>query len=233
MDRACRINWLTALGRGPPSEDRDMRQRRKVRPVQDNHGAEDIAGGICTWKHCCRRLTSLKASFSSFGQFKAIFGDVQHPRLVHSRQSGGDTAFLHGIAMPARDSRRAPRHPHARSATVPCAWKDILDTWFSSASAIFHLGRKTPGSARFYPTDTEITARQCFRVRMIMMGPSRRHSFPRLLTESRTRKQDEQNKGISSNRWLMDQYGADAVRFTLSSMAVPDRHSFPPIVKRV
>ncbi len=111
---------------------------------------------------------------------------------------------------------------------------DILDTWFSSALWPFStLGwpDDTPDLRLFYPTDVLITGPDIiffWVARMIMMGMKFMGSIPFRQVHINGIVRDATHKKMSKTRGnviepleLIEEYGADAVRFTLSSMAVP------------
>jgi valyl-tRNA synthetase len=111
---------------------------------------------------------------------------------------------------------------------------DILDTWFSSALWPFStLGwpDDTADLRTFYPTDVLITGPDIiffWVARMIMMGlkfpgdiPFKRVHINGIVRDASRKKMSKTRGNIIEPLQLIDQYGADAVRFTLSSMAVP------------
>ena len=111
---------------------------------------------------------------------------------------------------------------------------DILDTWFSSALWPFStLGwpDETEDLRVFYPTDVLITAPDIiffWVARMIMMGlkftgevPFRQVHINGIVRDAGKKKMSKTRGNVIDPLGLLDQYGADAVRFTLSSMAVP------------
>jgi valyl-tRNA synthetase len=111
---------------------------------------------------------------------------------------------------------------------------DILDTWFSSALWPFStLGwpEDTEDLRVFYPTDVLITGPDIiffWVARMIMMGlkfkkdiPFRQVHINGIVRDANRKKMSKTKGNIIEPLQLIDQYGADAVRFTLSSMAVP------------
>jgi valyl-tRNA synthetase len=111
---------------------------------------------------------------------------------------------------------------------------DILDTWFSSALWPFStLGwpEKTADLKVFYPTDVLITGPDIiffWVARMIMMGikfagdiPFKQVHINGIVRDANRKKMSKTKGNIIEPLQLIDQYGADAVRFTLSSMAVP------------
>ena len=111
---------------------------------------------------------------------------------------------------------------------------DILDTWFSSALWPFStLGwpDDTADLRVFYPTDVLITGPDIiffWVARMIMMGlkfmgdvPFRQVHINGIVRDASRKKMSKTRGNVIEPLELIDQYGADAVRFTLSSMAVP------------
>jgi valyl-tRNA synthetase len=111
---------------------------------------------------------------------------------------------------------------------------DILDTWFSSALWPFStLGwpKDTADLRCFYPTDVLITGPDIiffWVARMIMMGLRFMKEVPFYQVHINGIVRDAGKKKMSKTRGnviepleLVQEYGADAVRFTLSSMAVP------------
>jgi valyl-tRNA synthetase len=111
---------------------------------------------------------------------------------------------------------------------------DILDTWFSSALWPFStLGwpENTADLKTFYPTDVLITGPDIiffWVARMIMMGlkftgdiPFARVHINGIVRDASRKKMSKTRGNIIEPLQLIDRYGADAVRFTLSSMAVP------------
>ncbi|MBN2241311.1 MAG: valine--tRNA ligase [Acidobacteria bacterium] len=111
---------------------------------------------------------------------------------------------------------------------------DILDTWFSSALWPFTtMGwpEETRDLKVYYPTDTLITGPDIiffWVARMIMMGlkftgevPFREVHINGIVRDANRKKMSKTKGNIIEPLQLVDRYGADAVRFTLSSMAVP------------
>ncbi len=113
-------------------------------------------------------------------------------------------------------------------------WRDtdVLDTWFSSALWPFStLGwpDKTPELARFYPTSVLSTAFDIiffWVARMMMMGLHFMDDVPFHTVFIHTRVLDEQGAKMSKTKGnvvdpleLIDQFGADALRFTLAFAA--------------
>ena len=125
---------------------------------------------------------------------------------------------------------------HYGSNTVLIRDEDVLDTWFSSALWPFStLGwpDATPELARYYPTDVLVTGFDiiCFWVaRMMMMGDHFMESEPFHTVYIHALVRDEKGAKMSKSKGnvidpldLVDQYGADALRFTLAAMAAQGR----------
>ncbi len=114
------------------------------------------------------------------------------------------------------------------------AEEDILDTWFSSALWPFSTLGWPEDSAdlrTFYPTDVLITGPDIiffWVARMIMMGlkfakdiPFKQVHINGIVRDAARQKMSKTKGNIIEPLQLIDEFGADAVRFTLSSMAVP------------
>jgi valyl-tRNA synthetase len=108
---------------------------------------------------------------------------------------------------------------------------DVLDTWFSSGLWPFStLGwpEKTADLARFYPTTTLITAYDIiffWVARMIMMGlefmgdvPFRDIYITGLVRDKQGRKMSKSLGNGLDPLELIDEYGADALKFTIAFM---------------
>ena len=111
---------------------------------------------------------------------------------------------------------------------------DILDTWFSSALWPFStLGwpEQTEDLRVYYPTDVLITGPDIiffWVARMIMMGLKFMGDVPfyevhinGIVRDAARKKMSKTSGNVIEPLQLVEEYGADAVRFTLSSMAVP------------
>ena len=113
---------------------------------------------------------------------------------------------------------------------------DVLDTWFSSALWPFAtLGWpvKTKELSKFYPTSVLVTGFDIiffWVARMLMMGNhfNKKTPFQKVYVHALVR--DEKGQKMSKSKGnvidpleLINQYGADSLRFTLISMASPGR----------
>ena len=114
--------------------------------------------------------------------------------------------------------------------------EDVLDTWFSSALWPFStMGwpEKTEDLERFYPTSDLVTAADIiffWVARMMMMGLHFMDEEPfgtvyvHALVRDKTGAKMSKSKGnVVDPLDLIDEYGADALRFTLAIMAAQGR----------
>ncbi|KKC39475.1 hypothetical protein WH87_04545 [Devosia epidermidihirudinis] len=114
--------------------------------------------------------------------------------------------------------------------------EDVLDTWFSSALWPFStLGwpDQTPELARYYPTSVLVTGFDIiffWVARMMMMGlefleeePFHTVYMHALVRDEKGQKMSKTKGNVIDPLELIDQYGADATRFTLAAMAAQGR----------
>jgi valyl-tRNA synthetase len=114
--------------------------------------------------------------------------------------------------------------------------EDVLDTWFSSALWPFStLGwpDETPELARFYPTNVLVTGFDIiffWVARMMMMGLHFKKEIPfrdvyihALVRDEKGAKMSKSKGNVIDPLQLVDEYGADALRFTLAAMAAQGR----------
>ena len=130
----------------------------------------------------------------------------------------------------------------ARSEVAIWRDEDVLDTWFSSALWPFStLGwpDKTLELARYYPTDVLVTGFDIiffWVARMMMMGdhfmrdeagkpiePFHTVYIHALVRDEKGAKMSKSKGNVIDPLDLVDQYGADALRFTLAAMAAQGR----------
>ncbi|SFV32155.1 valyl-tRNA synthetase [Devosia crocina] len=113
---------------------------------------------------------------------------------------------------------------------------DVLDTWFSSALWPFStLGwpDETPELKRYYPTNVLVTGFDIiffWVARMMMMGLEFLDKEPfdtvymhALVRDEKGQKMSKTKGNVIDPLKLVDQYGADATRFTLAAMAAQGR----------
>ncbi len=114
--------------------------------------------------------------------------------------------------------------------------EDVLDTWFSSALWPFStMGwpDKTPELKRYYPTSVLVTGFDIiffWVARMMMMGlhfmrdvPFRDVYIHPLVRDEKGAKMSKSKGNVVDPLSVMDNYGADALRFTMAAMAVQGR----------
>ena len=114
--------------------------------------------------------------------------------------------------------------------------EDVLDTWFSSALWPFStLGwpDETAEVKRFYPTSALVTGFDIiffWVARMMMMGlhfmkevPFKDVYIHALVRDEKGAKMSKSKGNVIDPLNLIDQYGADALRFTLAAMAAQGR----------
>jgi valyl-tRNA synthetase len=135
----------------------------------------------------------------------------------------------HDIAAdPARRARFANEYLHRD--------EDVLDTWFSSALWPFStLGwpDDTPELKRYYPTSVLVTGFDIiffWVARMVMMGLHFMKEVPfptvyihALVRDATGAKMSKSKGNVIDPLDVIDEYGADALRFTLAAMAAQGR----------
>ncbi|MFZ1960073.1 MAG: valine--tRNA ligase, partial [Methylovirgula sp.] len=117
-------------------------------------------------------------------------------------------------------------------------WRDpdVLDTWFSSALWPFStLGwpDETPELKRYYPTNSLVTGFDIiffWVARMMMMGLHFMRDVPfhdvyihALVRDATGAKMSKSKGNVIDPLLLIDEYGADSLRFTLAAMAAQGR----------
>jgi len=114
--------------------------------------------------------------------------------------------------------------------------EDVLDTWFSSALwpySTFGWPEKTPELAKYYPTAVVVTGFDIiffWVARMMMTGlftmdevPFRDIYIHALVRDEKGAKMSKSKGNVVDPLSLMDEFGADALRFTLAAMAAQGR----------
>jgi valyl-tRNA synthetase len=118
--------------------------------------------------------------------------------------------------------------------------EDVLDTWFSSALWPFStLGwpDETPELARYYPTDVLVTGFDIiffWVARMMMMGLHFMDEVPfhtvyihGIVRDEKGQKMSKSKGNVVDPLELIDEFGADALRFTMAALATPGRDVKP------
>jgi len=153
----------------------------------------------------------------------------------------GDPATAHTVFTILQGAkplvaRTAPTHCPDCDGTKFIRDSDVLDTWFSSALWPFStLGwpDQTPELKAYYPTSTLVTGLDIlffWVARMIMMGlkfmgdvPFRDVYIHALVRDAEGQKMSKSKGNVIDPLHVMEQFGTDALRFTLASMASPGR----------
>ena len=132
----------------------------------------------------------------------------------------------------SEDEAKAEARAHYGSDVALERDPDVLDTWFSSALWPFStLGwpEQTPELAKYYPTSVLVTGWDIlffWVARMMMMGmhfmgevPFRTVYLHGLVTDEKGQKMSKSKGNVIDPLELIDKYGADALRFTMTSLA--------------
>jgi valyl-tRNA synthetase len=146
---------------------------------------------------------------------------------------GPDNHFF--VAMDESEAKEKA-HKHYGKDTYLVRDEDVLDTWFSSALWPFStLGwpEKTPEFEKYYNTDVLVTGFDIiffWVARMMMMGLYLTNEVPFHTIYIHALVRDEEGQKMSKSKGnvidplsLIEKYGADSLRFTLSSMAAQGR----------
>jgi valyl-tRNA synthetase len=136
----------------------------------------------------------------------------------------------------SEDLALASAQRHYGTRTFLTRDEDVLDTWFSSALWPFStLGwpDATPELKRHYPTDVLVTGFDIiffWVARMMMMGlhfmkekPFHTVYIHALVRDEKGQKMSKSKGNVIDPLELIDQFGADALRFTLAAMAAQGR----------
>jgi valyl-tRNA synthetase len=139
------------------------------------------------------------------------------------------------VELTEADARAAAKQHYGKD-TPLTRDEDVLDTWFSSALWPFStLGwpEQTPELKRFYPTSALVTGFDIiffWVARMMMMGLHFMRDVPfhdvyihALVRDERGAKMSKSKGNVIDPLALIDDYGADALRFTLAAMAAQGR----------
>ncbi|MEM1283883.1 MAG: valine--tRNA ligase [Pseudomonadota bacterium] len=176
-------------------------------------------------------------------QIPAWYGPDDHIFVAEDEETALNDAIQHYMASEGPwkawlEDRIDNFHPEELITRDP----DVLDTWFSSALWPFStLGwpDKTPELARYYQTDVLVTGFDIiffWVARMMMMGnhfmkdedgkivePFHTIYIHALVRDEHGQKMSKTKGNVLDPLVLIDEFGADAVRFTLAAMAAQGR----------
>lgn len=142
----------------------------------------------------------------------------------------------HVFVEESADEAQAAAQIHYGEETILRQDEDVLDTWFSSGLWPFStLGwpDETDDLKRFYPTSILITSFDIiffWVARMMMLGlhftgevPFERVFINALVRDAHGAKMSKSKGNVVDPLGLVDKYGADAVRFTMTALSGPNR----------
>jgi valyl-tRNA synthetase len=166
-------------------------------------------------------------------QIPAWYGPDGKVFVAESEDEARSQAIAHYVADGTSEAAAEVRRGNS---TLLKRDEDVLDTWFSSALWPFStLGwpDSTPELARYYPTDVLVTGFDIiffWVARMMMMGlhfmaevPFHTVYIHALVRDERGAKMSKSKGNVIDPLELIDEYGADALRFTLAAMAAQGR----------
>ena len=143
------------------------------------------------------------------------------------------------VELSEEDAQAAAQAHYGRDVEITRD-EDVLDTWFSSALWPFStLGwpDETPELARYYPTDVLVTGFDIiffWVARMMMMGLHFMDEVPfhtvyihGIVRDEKGQKMSKSKGNVVDPLELIDEFGADALRFTMASLATPGRDVKP------
>ncbi len=174
-------------------------------------------------------------------QIPAWYCENCNAPLIVKKMRIGDPATAHTaftILQGAKPlvARTAPTHCPDCHGTKFIRDPDVLDTWFSSGLWPFStLGwpEQTPELKTYYPTSTLVTGLDIlffWVARMIMLGlkimgdvPFRDVYIHALVRDAEGQKMSKSKGNVIDPLHVMEEFGTDALRFTLASMASPGR----------
>ncbi len=175
-------------------------------------------------------------------QIPAWYGPDGEVFVAHDEAEALDAAIHHYLTRAEIDAAKAADLRVNGAAGFLTRDEDVLDTWFSSALWPFStLGwpEQTPELARYYPTSVLVTGFDIiffWVARMMMMGmhfmkdgdgnpvvPFKDVYIHALVRDEKGQKMSKSKGNVIDPLELCDEFGADALRFTLAAMAAQGR----------
>ncbi|KAA0970704.1 valine--tRNA ligase [Aureimonas fodinaquatilis] len=171
-------------------------------------------------------------------QIPAWYGPDGEIFVAEEEETAVAAALAHYVingTLTDEEARRMAEDPTARESLLRRD-EDVLDTWFSSALWPFStLGwpEKTPELSNYYPTNVLVTGFDIiffWVARMMMMSlhfmgkePFETVYVHALVRDKHGAKMSKSKGNVIDPLELIDEYGADALRFTLAIMAAQGR----------
>ncbi|MBL3561224.1 valine--tRNA ligase [Rhodovulum sulfidophilum] len=213
------VNAQVNVGAGISAEKAKAFREKHTKEYEEEFGATLSRNGYLTAQICAASLDEAKEKVAAI--WKERRGHVPVLREVDSEP--------HDWPDPSFERDGICETPMWRD-------PDVLDTWFSSGLwPIGTLGwpEETPELAKYFPTDVLITGFDIiffWVARMMMMQLAVVDQVPFHTVYVHALVRDEKGKKMSKSLGnvldpleLIDEYGADAVRFTLTAMAAMGR----------
>ena len=171
-------------------------------------------------------------------QIPAWYDPFGHVFVELSEEAAFEAAIAYNVGKDflSPDAARDLMNDPDRRAAFLTRDEDVLDTWFSSALWPFStLGwpDETPELAKFYPTSVLVTGFDIIFFWVARMMMFSLHFMPdvpfhdvyihALVRDEKGAKMSKSKGNVIDPLDLIDQYGADALRFTLAAMAAQGR----------
>lgn len=171
-------------------------------------------------------------------QIPAWYGPDGHVFVAETEAEAAGAALAHYVetdALTSHEAAEIAENPD-RLADFLTRDEDVLDTWFSSALWPFSTlswPDETPELRKYYPTAVLVTGFDIiffWVARMMMSGlhfmdevPFRDVYIHALVRDEKGAKMSKSKGNVIDPLQLIDEYGADALRFTLAAMAAQGR----------
>ncbi|MEM9032863.1 MAG: valine--tRNA ligase, partial [Pseudomonadota bacterium] len=237
QDKKVYFNWLREIE--PWCISRQLWWGHRI-PVWYGPSIEEIDGArVLSFE--TGKLAQFVATSAEGAREKAAayygFDGVDRIKVVHSLDGFDALGLATGDGLMEEATRAADRREEGPVQTLPISQDpDVLDTWFSSGLwPIGTLGWPDwdESTKKYFPTSVLVTGFDIIffwvaRMMMMQYAVVGQHPFDTVYVHALVR--DEKGKKMSKSLGnvldpldLIDKYGADAVRFTLASMAAMGR----------
>lgn len=179
-------------------------------------------------------LEDLKNAEGLVGARKTFVAETEEQMLDIAKEYYGDAIDIQIADAPIWGGGRSAGEP---SSVILYRDEDVLDTWFSSALWPFSTQgwpNETDDLKTFYPTATLVTAFDIiffWVARMMMQGiqfmgevPFKDVYIHALVLDEKGQKMSKSKGNAMDPLELVDEFGADALRFTMAAMAAQGRN---------